>query len=138
VLGLARWFIRMIMVIVISQSKLLQRAGLWTWLKLWKRYSNISQILYFEVVICRWSDSSAVVSFHCCITIVVICLLNTISKSSVWNNASWKLSVYDWIRTTEVLLHNHRMRNAHMCTLAIVLATCSYRIYFWHTGGNRL
>jgi len=30
------------------------------------------------------------------------------------------------------------MRNAHMCTLAIVMATCSYGIYFWRRGGNRL
>jgi len=35
-------------------------------------------------------------------------------------------------------LHNHRMRNAHMCALAIVMATCSYGIYFWWRGGNRL
>jgi len=35
------------------------------------------------------------------------------------------------------LLHNHWMRNAHMCTLAI-MATCSYGIYFWRRGGNRL
>jgi len=27
---------------------------------------------------------------------------------------------------------------AHMCTLAIVMATCSYGIYFWRRGGNRL
>jgi len=35
-----------------------------------------------------WSDSSAVVSVHCCITIAVVRLLNTISKSSACNNAS--------------------------------------------------
>ena len=35
-------------------------------------------------------------------------------------------------------LHNHWMRDAHMCTLAIVMATCSYGIYLWRTGGNRL
>jgi len=35
-------------------------------------------------------------------------------------------------------LHNHWIRNAHMCALAIVMATCSYGIYFWRTGGNRL
>ena len=35
-------------------------------------------------------------------------------------------------------LHNHWMRNAHMCALAIVMATCSYRIYFWRMCGNRL
>jgi len=28
-------------------------------------------------------------------------------------------------------LHNHWMLNAHMCALAIVMATCSYGIYFW-------
>jgi len=33
------------------------------------------------------------------------------------------------------LLHNHGMRNSHMCTLA---TTCSYRIYFWQRGGNQL
>jgi len=36
-----------------------------------------------------WSDSSAVVSVHCCITIAVVCLLNTISKSSVCNNTTY-------------------------------------------------
>jgi len=35
------------------------------------------------------------------------------------------------------LLHNHRMHNVHMCTLSIVMVTCSYGIYFWQTGGNR-
>jgi len=30
------------------------------------------------------------------------------------------------------------MRNAHMCTLAIVMVTCTYGIYFWRRGGNRL
>jgi len=35
-----------------------------------------------------WSNSSTVVSVHCCITIVVVHLLNTISKSSVSNNAT--------------------------------------------------
>jgi len=30
------------------------------------------------------------------------------------------------------------MHNAHMCILTIVMATCSYRIYFWRTGDNRL
>ena len=35
-------------------------------------------------------------------------------------------------------LHNHRMRNVHMCTLAIVIATCSYGIYFCRTGGKWL
>ena len=34
-----------------------------------------------------WSDSRAVVSFHCCITIAVVRLLNMIRKSSVCNNA---------------------------------------------------
>jgi len=28
-------------------------------------------------------------------------------------------------------LHNHRMRNAHMCALPIVMVTCFYGIYFW-------
>jgi len=28
-------------------------------------------------------------------------------------------------------LHNHKMSNAHMCTLAFVVATCSDGIYFW-------
>jgi len=42
------------------------------------------------------------------------------------------------MRTTAALLHNHRIRNANMCTLDIVTATCSYRIYFWRRGGNRL
>jgi len=36
------------------------------------------------------------------------------------------------------IIAHQRMRNAHMCTLAIVMATCSYGIYFWRTGGNRL
>jgi len=51
------------------------------------------------------------------ITVAVVRLLNTISKSSVCNNATWKRSVCDWIRTTVALLHNHRMRNARMSTL---------------------
>jgi len=80
-----------------------------------------------------------VVSFRCCITIVVVRLLNTISKSSVCTTyASYKHSVCDWIRTTGALLHNHRMRAAHMCILAIVMATCSYRIYCWRMDGNQL
>ena len=35
-------------------------------------------------------------------------------------------------------LHNHWMRNVHMCALAIVMTTCSYGINFWRMGGNRL
>jgi len=42
------------------------------------------------------------------------------------------------LKCPAALLHNHRMRNLHMCTLAIVVATCSYGIYFWQTGSNRL
>jgi len=36
------------------------------------------------------------------------------------------------------LLHNHGMRNTHMCKLAIVMATCSNGIYIWQMGGNQL
>jgi len=35
-------------------------------------------------------------------------------------------------------LHNHLIRNEHMCALAIVMVTCSYEIYFWRMGGNQL
>jgi len=30
------------------------------------------------------------------------------------------------------------MHNEHMCTLAIVMATCYYRIYFSRRGGYQL
>jgi len=73
------------MIIVISQSKLLQSASLWIW---HTSYGSATSTFhkYFEAVIFAWSDSSAVVSFHCCITIAAVHLLNTISKSSVCNN----------------------------------------------------
>jgi len=31
--------------------------------------------------------------------------------------------------SSSTLLHNHRMRNLHLCTLAVVMANCSYGIY---------
>jgi len=62
------------MIIVISQSKLVQRAGLWMW--------------------------------------------HTSCGSG-----------------TMALLHNHRMRNSHLYALAVVMATCSYGLYIWRTGG---
>jgi len=48
-------------------------------------------------------------------------------------NTVYDLSaVYDWIRTTVALLHNHQMRIAHMCMLAIVTTNWSlYRNCFW-------
>jgi len=75
----------MIMIIVISQSKLLQRAGLWIW---HPSYGSATPTLhkYFKWWFVVWSDSSVGVSFHCCITIVLVRLLNTIRKSSVCNN----------------------------------------------------
>jgi len=39
--------------------------------------------------------------------------------------------------TTMALSRNHWMCNLHMCMLAIVMATYSYGIYLWRTGGNR-
>jgi len=117
------------MIIVILQSKLLQawNQHLWMW-----HTASGALLQHFTNTLKRWfvvrSDSSAVVSVHCCITIAVARLLNTISKSSVCNNATYaseKRIVCNWIRTTAALLHNHQMRNAHMCTLAIVMATCS-------------
>jgi len=78
----------MIMIIVISQSKLLQRAGLWIW-QWHTSYGSATPTFdkYFKWRFVVWSDSSAVVSFHCCITIAVVRLLNTIRKCSVCNNA---------------------------------------------------
>jgi len=56
--------------------------------KLWKRYSSIWQISWSgNSRFGDESDSSAVVSIHCCITIAVVRLLNTTRKSSVCNNA---------------------------------------------------
>jgi len=75
------------MITVISQSKLLQCVGLWIWHTHYGS-ANPTFHIHLEVVIVVWSDRSAVVSFHCCITIVVVRLLNTISKSSVCNNAT--------------------------------------------------
>jgi len=54
-------------------------------------------------------------------------LLKTISKSSVCDS--------DWIRTTG---HYRTIIGCLMRILAIVMATCSYQIYFWRMGGNQL
>jgi len=78
----------MMMIAVISQSKLLQRetsvcgCGTQVTEALLQHFTNTLK-WWFAV----WSDSGAVVSIHCCITIVVVRLLNTTSKSSVCNNA---------------------------------------------------
>ena len=85
-----------------------------------------------------WSNSTTVVSVHCCITIAVV---RFDDQQVVCDNATCarqKRGVCDWIRTTGALLHEHWMRNPHMCTLAIVMATCSYGIYFWQRVGNLL
>jgi len=80
----------MIMIIVISQSKMLQ-----TWnQRLWMWHTATEALLqHFTNTLKRWfvvrSDSSAVVSIHCCITIAVVRLLCTISKSSVCINATY-------------------------------------------------
>jgi len=132
----------MIMIIVMSQFKLLEcetsvcGCGTQVMKTLLQHFTNT--LKWWLVV---WSNSSTVVSIHCYVTLAVVHLLNATSKSSVWSDAtyaSWKCGVCDWIRTTVALLHNHRMRNAHMCTLAIVMATCSYGICFWQMGSNRL
>jgi len=80
----------MIMIIVISQSKLLQcetsLCGCGT-------QATGALLQHFTNTLKQWfvvqSDNSAVVSVHCCITIAVVHLLNTISKSSVCNNATY-------------------------------------------------
>ena len=67
-------------------------------------------------------------------TLVSFLLLQQLSEDLLKAQCLWM-----WLdQNYRALLHNHRMRNAHMCILAIVMATCSYRIYFWRTGGNRL
>jgi len=122
------------MIIVISQFKLLQRetsvCGCCTQVTeaLLQHFTNT--LKWWFVV---WSDGSAVVSIHCCITIAAVYLLNTSTKSSVCNLRKLKAQCLclDQNYRPAALLHNHRMCNAHMCTLAIVMATCSYWIYFW-------
>jgi len=58
----------------------------------WRHWEALLQ--HFTNTLKRWfvvrSDSSAVVSVHCCITIAVVRLLNTISKSSVWQQRNLK------------------------------------------------
>jgi len=84
------------MIIVISQSKLLQmwNQHLWMW-----HTSYGGGTPTFHKLFKRWfvvrSDSSAVVTVHCCISSAVVHLLNTISKSSFCNNAiSCKLKAH--------------------------------------------
>jgi len=78
----------MIMIIVISQSKLLQCetsfCGCGTQVKeaLLQHFKNT---LNWQFVV--WSDSSTVVSIHCRITIVVH-LLNMTNQNNVCNNAT--------------------------------------------------
>jgi len=62
-----------------------------------------------------------VVSVHCCITIVVVHLLNTIVKSTLF------------VIVSELPRHYYTIIESIMRTLAIVMATCSYGIY---SGGR--
>jgi len=84
-----RHFPQGILIIVISQSKLLQTWNqcLWMW---HTSYGSAPPTLHNTLK--RWFDirsvSSLVVSVHCCITIAVVRLLNMTNKSSVCNNAS--------------------------------------------------
>jgi len=115
------------MIIVISQSKLLHCVGLWIWHTSY-RSATPTFYKYFEVVICHLvrlqrSSQFSLLHHNCCCPFIK----HDQQKQCLQQR---KLKVQCLLIGSEhrALLHNHRMRNAHMCILAIVMATCSYQI----------